>query len=228
VQLSRILVVDDHIALGQALVARLSAEPDVHRAHAVATARDALAAVGSERFDIALVDVDLGADDGLVLCARLHEREPELRLVMLSCATETATVMGALRAGAVGWVPKDMPMDQLLDAFRQVRAGAAWLPGWMLRGVLDEFFRDRSEQDRVQELLGRLSVREQEVLTELADGQDLPSIAERLFLSQNTVRTHVQNILAKLEVHSRLAAVALVRGHLGRSSRPEPAIGASE
>lgn len=212
-------MVDDHVVLGQALVARLEAEPDVDRAHAVATAREALAAVGSGRFDIALVDVNLGADDGLALCAQLHHRAPDLRVIMLSCATETETVVGALRAGAVGWVPKDLPVDQLVDVLRQVRAGAAWLPGLMLRGVLDEFLRDRFEQDRELELLDRLSVRERQVLRELAAGHDVASIAERLFLSQNTVRTHIQNILGKLEVHSRVAAVALVHGSLGHAGR---------
>lgn len=216
-QRSRILVVDDHVVLGQALVARLGAEPDVDGACAVATAHDALAAAGSDRFDIALVDVNLGVDDGLALCAELRHRQPELRVLMLSCATETETVVGALRAGAVGWVPKDMPVDQVLDVLRQVRAGAAWLPGLMLRGVLAEFLRDRSEQDRELELLDRLSGRERQVLRELAAGHDVPSIAERLFLSQNTVRTHIQNILGKLEVHSRVAAVALVHGSLSRS-----------
>jgi len=219
---SCILVVDDHVALGQAVVARLSAEPDIDRARAVATAHDALAAARSDRFDIALVDVNLGADDGLALCAQLRHQQPDLRVLMLSCATETETVVGALRAGAVGWVPKDMPIDQLLDAVRQVRAGAAWLPGLMLRGVLDEFLRDRSEQDRELELLDRLSCRERQVLRELAAGHDVPSIAGQLYLSQNTVRTHIQNILGKLEVHSRVAAVALVHGSLGRVDRVGP------
>src|SRR3954452_23633608 len=129
VQCSRILVVDDHVVLGQALVARLDAEPDIDGGHAVATSSEALAAIGSGRFDIALVDVNLGADDGLALCAQLHQRAPDLRVLMLSCATETETVVGALRAGAVGWVPKDLPIHQLVDVLRQVRAGAAWLPG---------------------------------------------------------------------------------------------------
>lgn len=208
-------MVDDHIALGQALVARLGAEPDVDRAESVATATEALAAVGAERFDIALVDVDLGSDDGLALCARLRQQEPGLRVVMLSCASDAHTVVCALQAGALGWVPKDLPIDQLLDAFRQVRVGAAWLPGSILRAVLDEFLRERSAQDRELELLDRLSERERQVLRELAAGHDVASIAERLFLSQNTVRTHIQNILGKLEVHSRVAAVALVHGSLG-------------
>ena len=214
-QRSRILVVDDHRALGQALVARLGAEPDVAQAKAVATAGEALAAVETERFDVVLLDVDLGGDDGLALCARLRQQQPGLRVVMLSCACDAETVVTALRAGALGWVPKDLPIDQLLDAFRQVRAGAAWLPGSMLRGVLDEFLRDRSVQDRELELMDRLSVRERQVLRELAAGHDVASIAHRLYLSQNTVRTHIQNILAKLEVHSRVAAVALVHGSLG-------------
>ena len=219
-QRSRILVVDDHRALGQALVARLGAEPDVAQATAVATAGEALAAVETERFDVVLLERDLGADDGLALCARLRQQEPGLpRVVMLSCACDAQTVVAALRAGALGWVPKDLPIDQLLDAFRQVRAGAAWLPGSMLRGVLDEFLRDRSVQDRELELMDRLSVRERQVLRELAAGHDVASIAQRLYLSQNTVRTHIQNILGKLEVHSRVAAVALVHGSLGPPTR---------
>jgi DNA-binding NarL/FixJ family response regulator len=75
------------------------------------------------------------------VCPVAASRQPGLRVVMLSCACDAQTVVAALRAGALGWVPKDLPIDQLLDAFRQVRAGAAWLPGSMLRGVLDEFLR---------------------------------------------------------------------------------------
>jgi DNA-binding NarL/FixJ family response regulator len=213
-QRSSILVVDDHIVLGQALVARLGTEPEIGQAQAVGTAREALQLLGTERFDVALVDLNLGADDGLVLCAQLRECHPDLSVIMLTCATSTELVVDALRAGASGWVPKDAPVDQLLDALRQVRAGAAWLPGRVLRDVLEELLRDRAAEDRVAELLSRLSIREREVLRELATGQDMTSIAGRLYLSQNTVRTHIQNILTKLEVHSRLAAVALARDHL--------------
>jgi len=213
-QRSSILVVDDHIVLGQALVTRLGSEPDIARVRAAATATEALAILENERFDVALLDLDLGADDGLVLCARLRERHPGLCVIMLTCATSTELVVDALRAGASGWVPKDAPVDQLLDALRQVRAGAAWLPGRMLRDVLDELLRDRTAEDRVSDLVSRLSARERQVLYELATGQDMTSIARRLYLSQNTVRTHIQNILAKLEVHSRLAAVALARDYL--------------
>jgi DNA-binding NarL/FixJ family response regulator len=211
---SSILVVDDHLVLGQALVARLGSEPEIDRVDAVGTAQQALDLLAAERFDLALVDVDLGADDGLALCGQLLARQPGLCVVMLTCSTSTELVVDALRAGASGWVPKDAPVDQLLDALRQVRAGAAWLPSRMLRDVLDELMRDRTTQDRVPELLARLSGREREVLRELAAGHDMGSIAHRLYLSQNTVRTHIQNILTKLEVHSRLAAVALVRDHL--------------
>jgi DNA-binding NarL/FixJ family response regulator len=209
-----LLVVDDHIVLGEALVARLGSEPEIDRAAAVGTAREALDLLEAERFDLALVDLNLGADDGLTLCAHLRERHPELCVIMLTCATSPELVVDALRAGASGWIPKDAPVEQLLDALRQVRAGAAWLPSRMLRDVLDELLRDRAAQDRVPELLSRLSGREREVLRELATGQDMGSIARRLYLSQNTVRTHIQNILSKLEVHSRLAAVALVRNDL--------------
>src|SRR5690349_25158097 len=100
VQRSRILVVDDHRALGQALVARLGAEPDVAQAKAVATAGEALAAVEAAPVDVVLLDVDLGADDGLALCARLRQPVARLQGVMLSCRSRAQTVAAAPRVGA--------------------------------------------------------------------------------------------------------------------------------
>lgn len=211
---SRVLIVDDHLTLGEALVARLIAEPDIASALPVASTDSAFAVLRAESFDIALVDVNLTGDDGLTLTARLRELYPQMVILMLTCVTDIARVVMALQVGASGWVPKDAPIHQLLEAMRQVRAGGAWLSGPMLRDVLDILIRRHSEQDRAARLLSRLSSRELEVLRELAAGRDLPTIAGRLFLSENTVRTHIQNILAKLKVHSRVAAVALVRDQL--------------
>lgn len=219
----RVLIVDDHRVFAEAIGARLQAEPDLRVVGQANTAAQALDAVETLGPDVVLLDVELGGDDGIDLASRLHATYPSLSIVVVSFLTDPVRVGQAVRAGAAGWVTKDAPTEELLGAIRGVSAGESWIPPRLLTGVLRELLMTRRLVDEDEERLARLTPRERSVLDMMADGLDRSAIAERMFLSTNTVRTHVQNIFAKLRVRSSLEAVALALRV--RSTRPVAAAG---
>ncbi|MBF9069751.1 response regulator transcription factor [Streptacidiphilus fuscans] len=138
------------------------------------------------------------------------ERLGGVPLVVLSDGTRTDALAGAaIRAGVRGWVPKDSSLQHLLAVIRGVRSGETWIPPRLLTRVLAELMTLHDDQERDAERLATLSAREREVLDGLAAGLSRAEIGRRLFLSTNTVRSHVQNLMTKLDVHSSVAAVAL-------------------
>jgi DNA-binding NarL/FixJ family response regulator len=219
----KILIVDDHRVFAEAIAARLAAEPDLRVVGQANTAVQALDAVETLAPDVVLMDVELGGDDGIELAGRLRATYPSLAVIVVSFLTDTGRVGQAVRAGAAGWVTKDAPTEELLAAIRGVSAGESWIPPRLLTGVLRDLLTTRRMVDEDEERLGRLTPRERTVLDMMADGLDRSAIAERMYLSTNTVRTHVQNIFAKLNVRSSLEAVALALRV--RSNQPVPAGG---
>jgi DNA-binding NarL/FixJ family response regulator len=137
---------------------------------------------------------------------------------MMSYSSDPQRVLAAIQAGAAAWVPKDEPLDHLIRVIVGIGPGEVWLPPSITGRVLRLLLRDRAEPRENDQLLAALTPREQEILVCLANGSRQHEVAARLNLSQNTVRTHVQNLRRKLRVHSALEAVAVTR--LGR--RPDP------
>src|SRR5439155_2835917 len=121
-----------------------------------------------------------------------------------------ATLVGALEAGASGYLTKARPLAELIDATRALRRGETHIPPGMMAALLSGLIHRRRDQDQALRRLGNLTRREREVLVQLSAGADNLGIAEKLVISPETARTHVQNIISKLGVHSRLEAVALV------------------
>jgi len=221
----RVLIVDDHRVFAEAIATRLDAEADITVVGTVSDGREAVAAAASLRPDLVLMDVELQSEDGIEVAARILQLYPELEIVVVSCLSDPARVRDAVIAGALGWVTKEAPPEELLAAMRGAARGESWIPPAILTGVFKELLAARREASEDEELLSRLTPRERHVLECMADGLDRGAIAERLFLSTNTVRTHVQNILTKLKVHSSLEAVALALRV--RSATPVPAGSAS-
>lgn len=221
----RVLIVDDHRVFAEAISSRLQSEPDLRVVGQANTAAQALDAVETLDPDVVLMDVELGSDDGIELTARLRGMHPTLSIVIVSFLTDPVRAGDAVRAGASGWVTKDAPTEELLGAIRGVAVGESWIPPRLLTGVLRELLMTRRLVDEDEERLARLTPRERSVLDMMADGLDRSAIAERMFLSTNTVRTHVQNIFAKLHVRSSLEAVALALRV--RTSRPVASAGRS-
>ncbi|MET9916781.1 response regulator transcription factor [Streptomyces sp. NPDC006435] len=231
----RVLVVDDHRIFAESLAAALTAEPDVDVAAAgsgPAALRCLERATAEGRgYDVVLVDAELGAlapgvrpapvpvpnggenapVDGLSLVAGVHIARPAVRTVVLAERDDPHRAALALQAGASGWVAKDCSLQRLLAVVRGVLRGETHLPPALLTGVLKELTAARKHRTESERLVESLTPREREVLRCMVAGLGRKAVAERLFLSPHTVRTHMQNVLGKLGVHSTLAAVALAR-----------------
>ncbi|MER6013490.1 response regulator transcription factor [Streptomyces bluensis] len=231
----RVLVVDDHRIFAESLAAALAAEPDVD-VSAAGSGPAALrclerAAAEGRRFDVLLVDADLGGNapgarpaavpvregkedglvDGISLVAGVRSGQPGVRTVVLAEKDDPRRAALALQAGASGWVAKDCSLSRLLTVIRGVLRDETHLPPALLTGVLRELTAARKHRTESERLVESLTPREREVLQCMVAGLGRKAVAERLFLSPHTVRTHMQNVLGKLGVHSTLAAVALAR-----------------
>ncbi|QNP72218.1 response regulator transcription factor [Streptomyces roseirectus] len=230
----RVLVVDDHRIFAESLAAALAAEPDVE-VSAAGSGPAALrslerAAAEGRRFDVLLVDADLGAVvtglrpapsvhevsenghvDGISLVSAVRSSQAYVRVVVLAEKDDPRRAALALQAGASGWVAKDCSLSRLLTVIRGVLRDETHLPPALLTGVLRELTAARKHRTESERLVESLTPREREVLRCMVAGLGRKAVAERLFLSPHTVRTHMQNVLGKLGVHSTLAAVALAR-----------------
>jgi DNA-binding NarL/FixJ family response regulator len=230
----RVLVVDDHRIFAESLAAALAAEPDVDVSAAGSgpAALRALerAAAEGRGYDVLLVDAELGAlptggahaapvsgpeeagvVDGISLVAGVRSNRPAVRSVVLAEKDDPRAAARALQAGASGWVAKDCSLQRLLAVMRGVLRDETHLPPALLTGVLRELTAVRKHRSESERLVESLTPREREVLRCMVAGLGRKAVAERLFLSPHTVRTHMQNVLGKLGVHSTLAAVALAR-----------------
>jgi len=199
------VVIDEERTFADALTIRLNAEDDLS---VVAVAQRTATTMGW-RADVILLDVDLTGS--LRLCKATSGPPHSTRVIMLSHTSEPARIVAAIEAGARGWVRKDESVEHLLRVLRGVARGETWLPPAEMGNVLSLLMKQRDREKDGDRMLALLTPRERQVLACLAEGDSRHQIAGRLNLMPNTVRTHLQNILAKLGVHSTLEAVALTR-----------------
>jgi len=199
------VVIDEERTFADALTIRLNAEDDLS---VVAVAQRTANTMGW-RADVILLDVDLAGS--LRLCKATSGPPHSTRVIMLSHTSEPARIVAAIEAGARGWVRKDESVEHLLRVLRGVARGETWLPPAEMGNVLSLLMKQRDREKDGDRMLALLTPRERQVLACLAEGDSRHQIAGRLNLMPNTVRTHQQNILAKLGVHSTLEAVALTR-----------------
>jgi DNA-binding NarL/FixJ family response regulator len=205
----RVLLVDGHQVVADALSVWLSGEPDIIIVATAASIRSAESAAHAFRPDVAIVDIDCRDENGLELVAWLQLRHPDCKVVVLSGEANARTAADAIRVGASAFVTKFSRADELVQAVRGVSRGESWIDRRLLTDVL-RYLRVRAQgMTEPEARVASLTRREREVLECLIVGLDRRGIAERLYLSPNTVRTHVKHILKKLDVHSSLAAVSL-------------------
>lgn len=216
----RVLIVDDHALFAEALAARLGREPDLVILPIAGDLRRARALADTERPDVVVLDMVLGRESGLDVLDHLRDTAPGVRAVMLSALTEIDAVVQAVRRGAVGWLPKAESADLVARVIRDAARQGGWLPPEILGEVLRRLFARAPEPPTEAQLLAALTPREREVLQCMVDGLSRAEIAQRLGLSANTVRTHTQNLLAKLDMHSALEAITLAMRLGMRSGEP--------
>lgn len=210
-----VLVVDDHVVFADALQARLAREPDLEQVAVAYHVREATHLLATMRPDVAILDVVLGKASGVDLVRQARRISPESRVLMLTGADTTGDVTLAVSNGARAWLPKTVNLEHLLRVIRGVARGEAWLAPDLLGHVLSDITR---RAPAGADPLAALTERELEVLQCMVDGLIRAQIAERLRVSENTVRTHTQHLIGKLGVHSALESVALALRHGLRAS----------
>ncbi len=179
--------------------------------------RRALALVTTERPHVLALDLMLGAESGFDVLDHVQDKWPDIRVVMLTAVSEIESIVQAVRRGAVGWLPKTESADLVARVIRSAARGGGWIPPEVLGEVLRRLVSSDPPSNGSQ-LLTSLTPREREVLQCMVDGLSRAEIAGRLELSANTVRTHTQNLLAKLDMHSALEAITLA---MRAGMRPE-------
>ena len=205
----RLLVVDDEALVRSGFRLILQSEPDFD---VVGEAPDGLAAIAEVqrlRPDVVLMDVRMPRMDGVEATRRLTEVS-DTKILILTTFDLDAYLFDAVRAGASGFLLKDVPPDDLIEAVRAVARGDALIEPRMTRRLLDEFARQPTPGSAAQSSeIGTLTQRELEVLRAVARGLSNSEIAEELYISETTVKTHVAHILTKLGLRDRIQAVVL-------------------
>ncbi len=200
----RIVIVEDHKVVREGLRMLLESQEDMVVAAEAGTAEEALAAIGGEKPNIVLLDLDLGG-------VNVVERIPEMlaaskgsRVIVLTGVHDSQLHRRALRLGSLGLVLKDQAGSTLIKAIRRVHAGEAWIDRSMTANLVAEISGlDEAKNVREVAKIASLSRREREIVTVLCEGLNNKQIAGKLFISESTVRNHITSVLAKLELADR-------------------------
>ena len=209
VEAIRVLVAGEQALFRQAVRIVLEREADLIVVAEAHTGIDAISEAERVRPDVALLPARPPRLEGLAATAALRDRLPSCRVIVLTDEGDPQILHKAIEAGAAGYLTKDIQMSELTAGIRAVHRGDTLVPPNMLGGLFDGFFSRRREQSEALRLLSRLSSREQEVLALLVDGAGNDEIGHALVISPHTARTHIQRVIRKLGVHSRLEAAML-------------------
>ena len=209
-----LLIIDQQRTFRDALAIRLRAEPDLVVTAEAQSAESARRVLAGRSTDVILLDAELPDDSSIAFCAEMTRCVPAPCVVMLSAVSEAQRIVAAVRAGAIAWVWKDDSVGYLLSVIRRVVRGETWLPPAELGQVLRVLIDDQDDRRSRDELLAALTPRERDVLFYLLEGAGCKEVAVQLRLSPNTVRSHLQSLMAKFGVHSTLELVALTRPRL--------------
>jgi len=208
----RALIVDDHALFRRGLEMVLDAEDDIEVVGEASDGTEAVEKAGESLPDVVLMDIRMPRSSGIEACRAMKEVAPSAKIVMLTISDEEEDLFEAIRAGASGYLLKDIPLDEVAEVVRAVHGGQSLINPSMAAKLLTEFaaLARRDGEDRAREVPApRLTDREIQVLKLVARGMNNRDIAKELFISENTVKNHVRNILEKLQIHSRMEAVMI-------------------
>jgi DNA-binding NarL/FixJ family response regulator len=218
----QVALLDQQRTFADALAARLRQEHDLEVLEAVLSGSPDIGMVLARPADVIVLDADLPSDASFWLCEQLADQADPPRVILLSDTSEPDRIVRGLRSGAAAWVRKDETIDHLLSVLRGVPQGDMRLPADELGDVLRLLLSEQDPKPEEDGLFASLTPREREVLAHLAEGSGRRDVARKMHLSGNTVRTHLQNLMSKLGVHSTLEAVALARSRLDHQSLHGP------
>lgn len=198
----RVLIVDDHTVVRDGLNALLSAEPGMEVVGAAADGVEAVKLAHELNPDVVLLDLVMPRMDGVQATIEIKRGNPEARILVLTSFAENHQVFSAIKSGAIGYLMKDTSSEDLIQAIRDTYHNKPALQPEIARKLM----RDIQSQAGQESLVGTLTEREIEILQQVALGKTNQEIADELFLSERTVRTHITNILAKLRLSNRTQA----------------------
>jgi DNA-binding NarL/FixJ family response regulator len=204
----RVLIVDDHALFRRGLSGVLKQEEDIE---VIGEAADGVEAV--ERAlelvpDVVLMDVRMPKMSGIEATRHIKEAQPDVKVLMLTISDQEEDLFASVKAGASGYLLKEIPIDEVAGAIRSVWAGQSRLSPTVAAKLLTEFAEiSRRDEERRRLIAPRLTDREMEVLRLVARGLPNREIARQLFIAENTVKNHIRSILEKLHLHSRMEAV---------------------
>lgn len=211
-----LLICDDHKVLTDALAMVIERQPGFRLvAPPVHDPARAIVLCDEHRPDVILMDVEFKGDSmgGLVATRRIKEVSPSTKVVVMTAHRDERLLVEAVEAGASAFLGKDEPADEVLRATRAAADGESLIDPETLSRLLHQVAKERQERREIQALFASLTEREWEILRRLALGKRNDDIAAELYISPQTVQTHIRNVLGKLAVHSKLEAVALAVRH---------------
>jgi DNA-binding NarL/FixJ family response regulator len=208
----RVVVADDHALFRRGLEMVLESEPDIEVIAEANNGKEAVTLATELVPDLVLMDVRMPATDGINggidATQAIKDAVPNTKILMLTISDEEEDLYDAIKAGASGYLLKEISIEEVADAIRSVHAGQSLISPSMASKLLTEFATMAKKDEEKQQMPApRLTDREMEVLTLVAQGLNNRDIAKELFISENTVKNHVRNILEKLHLHSRMEAV---------------------
>ena len=203
----RVLIVDDHALFRRGLQMVLSAEADIEVVGEASDGHEAVEMAKSLKPDVVLMDVRMPRRSGIEATGSIRDELPDAKILMLTMSDEEADLYEAIKAGASGYLLKEISIEEVPDAIRSVWAGQSRISPSMASKLLSEFAAMSQRAGGGQPAGAQLTPREMQVLKLVAQGLNNKDIAEKLFISENTVKNHIRNILDKLHLHSRMEAV---------------------
>ena len=206
--LLRVIVVDDHALFRRGLQMVLDDEPDIELVGEASDGHEAVQRAGELMPDVVLMDVRMPKRSGIDAAREIKDLLPHVKILMLTISDDEADLYEAIKAGAAGYLLKEISIEEVADAVRAVVQGQTLISPSMASKLITEFQSlSRLAADRSQVPAPKLTDRELEVLKLVAQGMTNREVADRLFIAENTVKNHVRNILEKLHLHSRMEAV---------------------
>lgn len=204
----RVMICDDHALFRRGLIMVLEAEDDIEVVGEAEDGRDAVERVADIVPDVVLMDVRMPEVDGIEATRLISDQAPSAKILMLTVSDEESDLYEAIKAGATGYLLKEISIEEVASAVRAVVSGQSLISPSMASKLLTEFTNLAKRADeRTSVPTPRLTERELEVLRLVAQGMSNREIAGELYISENTVKNHVRNILEKLHLHTRMEAV---------------------
>ncbi|MDH4179277.1 MAG: response regulator transcription factor [Armatimonadota bacterium] len=209
----RLLIAEDETVVRYALARLIAAEGDIDVVGQAATGEAAVVSAREQKPDVVLMDIQMPKMDGIQATRTIKEEMPDCAVVILTIHHDDESVFRAIKAGATGYVLKDAPPEQTMEAVRAAARGEGYLHAPLVARVMAEFARISQLRASAKEVFADLTRREMEVLELLGTGLRNKGIAERLYLSEKTVKNHISSILSKLQVNDRTEAALLASRH---------------